>query len=159
LLGATGCSKSLQSPDGGRGVDTGTPADPAACGCVLDGYTLTMSWACFCKQFDCTHPVTPVSCGYGLREQLTTGCGLSEVSLQTVGGPERWVYDATGTLVGEQLGTDDGEFLCPTDPSMIGFSVRGGQFPDGCLSAVTCQCNADGGTCDPTDAGLSANLF
>jgi hypothetical protein len=151
LVGATGCSKALESPDGGGGLDTGTISDPAACGCVVSNYTLTMSWDCFCRQFNCS-PGMP-SCGYGPRGQITTGCGLSELSVETIGGPERWVYDATGTLVGEQLGTDDGQFACPTAPELIGYSVRAGQFPDSCDSAVSCQCNPDGGTCDPTDAG------
>ncbi|HLK88807.1 MAG TPA: hypothetical protein VKZ18_02875 [Polyangia bacterium] len=164
LAGAAGCSKSLDSPDGGGGggLDEGVPNDPAACGCQVSGTTLTMSWDCYCATFanGCTPAGTvAASCAYGTR-QITRGCGLTEVSIDTVGGPERWVYDdATGMLVGEQVGTDDGQFACPTAPSVVGFSVRAGQFPDGCLSAVTCQCNADGGGCDPTDGGPSATPF
>jgi hypothetical protein len=153
LIGATGCGKSLETPDGGG--DPGAPNDPAACGCVVDGYALTMSWDCFCKQYDCTGSNVPKGCGFGTYSQITTGCGLQELSIETIGGPERWVYDSSGNLVGEQLGTDAGQFSCPTAPNLVGFSVRAGQFPDGCLSAVTCQCNADAGTCDATDAGLS----
>ncbi len=85
---------------------------------------------------------------------------MTEISVETVGGLERWSYDdATGALVGVQLGTDDGQFACPSAPTLVGFSVRAGQFPDGCLSAVTCQCNPDGGGCDATDAGLGPNLL
>jgi hypothetical protein len=154
LVGAMGCSKSLESADGS--LDHGTISDPAACGCQIVGYSLTMSWDCFCKNYDCSGD-QPQSCSS--REQWTKGCGLSERSIETLGGPSRWVYDANGNLVGEQFGTDDGQFSCPTDPTMIGYSVRAGQFPDSCDGAVTCQCSADGGSCDPTDAGLSPNLF
>jgi hypothetical protein len=152
LVGAVGCSKQLESAD--AGVDHGTISDPAACGCQVIDYVLIMSWDCFIKNNDrgvvpwssCTPP-----------GQWTKGCGLSEYSVETIGGPARWVYDASGKLVGEQFGSDDAQFGCPTDPTMIGFSVRAGQFADSCDSAVTCQCSADGGSCDPTDAGLSLN--
>jgi hypothetical protein len=154
LVGPVGCSKSLESAD--AGFDHGTISDPAACGCQIANYALTMSWECFCKKYNCSAQLVPSCSPHG---QWTRGCGLSEYSVQTIGGPSRSVYDETGNLVGEQFGTDDGQFSCPTDPTMIGYSVRAGQFPDSCESAVTCQCSADGGSCDPTDAGLSPNLF
>jgi hypothetical protein len=153
-VGAVGCSKSLESADGG--LDHGTVSDPAACGCQLNSQLLSMSWDCFCKQYDCGGDQLPYCSSRG---QWTKGCGLSEYSIETVGGPMRWVYDATDNLVGERLASDIPEFSCPTDPSMIGYSVQAGQFPDSCDSAVTCQCSADGGSCDPADAGLSPNLF
>jgi hypothetical protein len=150
LVGAAGCSsEALQSGDGGR--DRGIDADPAACGCRIEGYTLVMSWDCYCQQYGCSSTTVPTCWGYG---QVTNGCGLTEFSILTIGGPERWVYDQTGTLVGAQIGTDAGYYSCPTDPSLQSSSVRAGQFPDTCDSALTCQCNPDGGSCDPTDAGL-----
>jgi hypothetical protein len=154
LVGAMGCSKSLESADGG--LDHGSISDPAACGCSVSNYVLAMSWDCFCKHYDCSGSQRQ-NCSS--RGQWTKGCGLSESSIQTPGGPYRSVYDANGNLVGQEFGTDDGQFLCPTDSTMIGYRVRAGQFPDSCDSAVTCQCSADGGSCDPTDAGLSLNLF
>src|SRR6185312_9927826 len=90
-------------------------------------------WSCFCAKHDCS-PQYEIPCTGSA--QLTTGCGLRQITVQTIGGPERWVYDQSGTLVGEQLGTDDSEFLCPTDPSMIGFVLRAGQFPDSCDSQL-----------------------
>ena len=155
LVGALGCSRSLESADGG--IDRAI-SDPAACGCSVSNYALTMSWDCFCKQYDCSATQPPSSCASS-GGQWTKGCGLSEYSVQTPGGPYRSVYDANGSLVGREFGTDDGQFSCPTDPTMIGYRVRAGQFPDSCAGAVTCQCNADGGSCDPTDAGLSLGLF
>ena len=153
FIGAAGCSKSLESAD--AAVDHGIVANPAACGCQIVGYNLTMSWDCFCKQYNCTgQPPVPACSGRG---QWTSGCGLQEFSIETIGGPSRMAYDSSGTLVGEEFGTDDGQFSCPTDPSMIGYSVRAGQFADMCYDAVTCACSADGGSCDPTDAGLSLN--
>ena len=146
LLGVAGCSsESLRAGNDG-GVDQAIVGDPAACGCQLDGYTLTISWSCFCAKHDCA-PQYNVPCTGSA--QLTTGCGLRQITVQTIGGPERWVYDQSGTLVGEQLGTDDSEFLCPTDPSMIGFVLRAGQFPDSCDSALTTACTADAGTINP----------
>jgi hypothetical protein len=151
LVGAAGCSsESLQSKDAGR--DRGLDADPAACGCAVVGYTLTMSWDCYCQQYNCSTTTIPSCWGSG---QWTKGCGLSEFSIETIGGPERWVFDSSGALVGAQQGTDAGSFSCPTDPSLQGYSVRAGQFPDTCDSAVTCQCSPDGGACEPTDAGLT----
>jgi hypothetical protein len=154
LIGAVGCSRSLESAD--SGVDHGTISDPAACGCQIVDYGLVMSWDCFSKNND--RGVVPLSsCSPG--GQWTKGCGLSEYSIETIGGPMRWVFDANAKLVGEQYGSDDATFSCPTDPTMSGFFVRAGLFADSCDSAVTCQCSADGGSCDPTDAGLSANVL
>ena len=154
LVGAAGCSKSLESADGS--VDHGTISDPAACGCQVVDYGLIMSWDCYCKHHDCGGR-QPVFCPPG--GQWTKGCGLSEYSVQTIGGPSRTVYDANGNLVGAQYGSDDATFSCPTDPTMSGFFVRAGQFADTCDDAVTCQCSTDGGSCDPTDAGLSLNVL
>jgi hypothetical protein len=131
-------------------VDAGAANDPAACGCQVTDGILTMSWACYCQQYSCTQP-EPHCGAYG---QWTRGCGLDEYAVLTIGGPERWVYDPSGHLVGAQQSTDAGYFRCPTDPSMTGSSVRAGQFADTCDSRTVCQCSADGGSCDPTDAGL-----
>jgi hypothetical protein len=152
VLAAVGCSRSLEAPDGG-GIagDTGVASDPAACNCKLDGYTLTMSWDCFCKAFDCTKKSAMCE-GGGLQEQWIKGCGLSQYSIETVGGPFRWVYDGSGNLVGEQASSDVSEYHCPSAPEIASTTVRAGQFPDACNSSTVCACSPDGGSCDPTDA-------
>jgi hypothetical protein len=145
-------------PDSVTVTDGGAPDqvvnDPASCGCQKVGDGLTMSWACFCNRYDCAAQQMPTCIP---NAQWRRSCGLAELSIETIGGPESWVYDANGTLVGEQIGSDVNEFSCPTDPSMTGFGVTAGQFPGTCDggAVTTCQCSADGGSCDPTDAGLT----
>lgn len=146
LVGVGGCSSESLRAGSDGGVDHLVAADPAACGCQLDGATLTISWSCFCAQHDCAPQYNTPCTG---NAQLTTGCGLRQITVQTIGGPEQWVYDESGDLVGEQLGTDDSEFVCPTDPSMIGFVLRAGQFADTCDSAITTGCTVDAGTINP----------
>ncbi len=155
LPAIAGCSsESLARAEGG--APDRAVGDPAACGCQLEGYTLTISWSCFCASHDCA-PQYNVQCSPGVQQ--IEGCGLVAYTVETIGGPEMWVYDGSGTLVGEQLGTDDGEFVCPTDPGLIGFQLRAGKFPDTCDSATTCTCNPDGGGCEPPDAGHPINPF
>jgi hypothetical protein len=156
LIGGSGCSgESLVSPDGGKqtsppdgSVADVSPGDPAACGCHADGYTLTISWDCYCKQYDCT-VIQPFAdqCS-GSSTLWTHGCGFYELSVQTVGGLERWVYTNAGQLIGAQLGTDDGIFTCPTDPSLQGFVLRAGQFPlQNCEAETPCPCVDGGASC------------
>jgi hypothetical protein len=168
LLGVPACSnQSLVAGDGGHkpagpdGSVTGIGAsDPAACGCQVAGNTLTISMACYCAQYDCTQSPWTLSCSdvsYGI------GCGILEVSAQTIGGLEKWVYNDERSLIGVQLATD-GSFACPTDPSRQGSLLRAGEFPlddgglsvDSCASVTSCPC-VDGkiGSCPGVDAGTS----
>ena len=127
LAVSPGCaSDALRPPNDGSppttvNDDGGAPDrvvhDPAACECQKVGYGLTMSWACFCNRFGCTAQQLS---GCSRNAQWTRGCGLTEFSIETIGGPESWVYDANGTLVGERIGSDVGEFSCPSDPSLPG---------------------------------------
>lgn len=151
---ATDSLKSTSTPatDGGPGPDHPTVADPAACGCSVSGYTLTVSWSCFCQDHDCT---TPRQAACPLLGQWTSGCDHQKYSISTIGGIESWVYDDTGQLVGEQLGTDDGIFACPTDPSLQGFILRSGYLLEDCQTTATTAYSPDAGTCVPTDAGLT----
>ena len=169
LLGVSACSnQSLVAGDGGPktagpdGSVTGIGAsDPAACGCQVAGDTLTISMACYCAHYDCTQSPWTLSCSdvtYGV------GCGILQVSLQTVGGLEEWVYNDERSLIGVQLANDEGVFTCPTDPSLQGYVLRAGGFPlddgglsiDSCTSVTICPC-VDGkiGSCPAFDAGTS----
>ena len=155
MVGVGGCSsESLKSGDGGADHPV---ADPAACGCQSDGTTLTISFDCFCAHHDCTQPY-PADCslgsGLGTPEVVTTGCGLVEYSIETIGGPSRSVFDQSGHLVGIQGRTDTGPLTCPTDPSVQGYILRSGQFADTRPSATTCVCGGDGGACVQSDAGF-----
>lgn len=150
LLAIAGCSsESLRSGTDGALPDA-TESDPAACGCQVTDYVLTMSLACYCQRYDCAQP-EPSCAIYSLGR----GCGLTEYSEDTISGPEDWVYDQSGHLVGVQLSSDDSGWVCPTDPSMFASAVRAGQFPDSCQSFVACRCNGDGGTsCASPDAAV-----
>ncbi len=173
LVGVSACSsQSLVASDGGKkdpgpdGSVTGIGAsDPAACGCQVDGNTLTISMSCYCKQYDCTQSPSSLACSdvsYGI------GCGILEVSLPTVGGLEKWVYNDERSLIGVQLATDEGVFTCPTDPSLKGSVLQAGGFPlddggvsgglsiESCTSVTICPC-VDGkiGSCPAVDAGTS----
>lgn len=108
-----------------------------------------MSWDCFCRAFGCPAARFGPTCS----GQAIQGCGLSQYSILTVGGPYRWVYDGNGALVGEQISSDTGDYQCPSAPELGAHTVRAGQFPDTCNSSTVCQCSPDGGSCDPTDAG------
>jgi hypothetical protein len=149
-------------PKGDGGVPTTTtgndggaadhpPADPAACGCQVSDFTLTISWDCFCKQYNCTGMMDPACPVTG---QWTRGCSHQKYSIETIGGVDSRVYDDTGQLVGAQLGTDDGIFSCPTDPSMQGFILKAGYLLEDCEAISITGYNVDAGVCEPTDAGL-----
>jgi hypothetical protein len=136
LVGVAGCSsKSLVAQDGGNktpapdGSFTGGDAsDPAACGCQVDDQSvLTISWECYCKQYDCTRPLPPSGADCSADDFIwMSGCGFRGLSILTVGGPEAWVYTDAGQLIGAQLGSDTGEFTCPTAPSLHGYALRAG---------------------------------
>jgi hypothetical protein len=141
FAGLAGChSDSLVPPlpastDGA--VDR-TVFDAAACGCeVVDG-KLTISWDCYVATYGGQQALVPY-CN-GTAGEWTIGCGLEVYAISTVGGPEAWVYDQNGSLVGILLGTDDGYFSCPSDPSLQGFALQAGVAPNGCEAAYTCPC-------------------
>ena len=158
LVGVAGCKgDSLAARDGGNK----TPGpDATDCGCQISDHTLTISMACYCAQYDCTQSLWSLSCtdvSYGV------GCGIVEVSAQTIGGLEKWVYNDERTLIGVQLATDDGVFTCPTDPSLQGYVLRAGSFPledggvwfNGCTSITSCPCVDGTQSCPQVDAGSS----
>ena len=152
FLALAGCSsESLKSGDGG--LDHAAGGDPAACGCQLAADALTISWACYCQQYDCANQPER-SCGSSGYGQWTRGCGLDEYSFMTVGGPERHVYDQSGQLVGAQTSSDTTPFSCPTDSNLVSSSLRAGQFADTCDGAVTCVCDGDAGSCGTPEAGV-----
>ena len=165
LAAGSGCSgQPLGSGDGGKKTSTPDgsvadigPGDPAACGCHVDGYTLTISWECYCKQYDCASFRPPVVYCSTPEAHWEQGCGYRELSIQTVGGPEAWVYTEAGQLIGAQLATDDGIFSCPTDPGLQGFVVRAGKFPlETCEAQTPCPCVDGGASCRtplPPDGG------
>jgi hypothetical protein len=156
LIADSGCSgESLVSPDGGKktsppdgSVADVIPGDPAACGCHVDSGTLTISWECYCKQYDCTVPQPFADRCSGSSTLWTHGCGFYELSVQTIGGLERWVYTNAGQLIGAQLGTDTADFTCPTDRSLHGYVLRAGQFPlQNCEAQAPCPCVDGGASC------------
>jgi hypothetical protein len=156
MLGLTtfaGCASESLKPSRDGGAPDQVIHDPAACGCQVSGYTLTISWDCFCQHYQCTNtPQASCTAGFG---QWTQGCNYQMYSISTIGGIERWAYDDTGQLVGAQLGSDTGAFSCPTDPSVQGNALKAGYLLEDCEAAVTTQYDPDTGTCLPTDAGLT----
>jgi hypothetical protein len=160
-VGVSGCSdKSLVAgngdsktppPDGSAIVMGIGAADPSACGCQVDGYTLTISWDCFCAQHDCTQPAATISCT-GIGGVWSYGCGFQEYSVSMYNALS--VYTDAGQLIGVQLATDDGLFTCPGDPSLQGYVLRAGKFPlDTCEAQTACPC-LDGGVSCPTTPAL-----
>ena len=81
-------------------------------------------------------------------------CGLTTVTLSTIGGPDIWVYDAAGTLVGKQMSSDSSWYTCPSDSDVRALQVRAGRFPEpGCMG-TPCACTDGGGMCTAPDAGV-----
>jgi hypothetical protein len=147
--GGAGGSGGATSVDASRDEP---PRDTADCGCVVDRFTLIVSWDCYCAMsttgcnnfdFGCQNP------------QAYPGCGLSTQTINTVGGPWIQVRDSSGTLVGAQTSSDTGEYVCPSDPTLKGFTLRAGRFPDATCEAVTCACVDGGASCPPPDAGAT----
>nr|UXE44248.1 hypothetical protein Hi04_10k_c1556_00004 [uncultured bacterium] len=134
-----GCgSQSLTPHDAGSDHPVTTVA--TGCMCQADSQTLTVSWDCFCLQHACNEIETVTNCSNTLGI-WTHGCGFDEYTVDTAGGPEIWVYDQTGKLVGEQLATDDSVFVCPDNQGIQRFLLRAGQFrPETCNGVTTCNC-------------------
>ena len=133
-----GCgSKSLTAADAG-GADH--PVSASSCMCQADSQTLTISWDCFCQLYSCNEIETISNCANTIGV-WTRGCGFDEYTVNTAGGPEIWVYDHTGKMVGAQLATDDSVFVCPDNQGTQRFMLRAGQFrPDTCNGVFSCNC-------------------
>jgi hypothetical protein len=144
LLVVAGCSSKSSSPDGG--VDHPV----SACQCSADTQTLTLDWDCYCAMHDCTATAQQLGCQTSTGT-WTHGCNLDEYSVDTAGGPEMWVFDQTGKLVGVQIASDTSPYVCPTNSGLQRFQLRAGQLrPDTCNGVTSCSC-ADAGTgpCQP----------
>ena len=148
-----GCGGKSLAP-GDAGAD-----QPAAAGCMCqaDSQTLTVSWDCFCQEHPCgIEQIAPCSATPGV---WTSGCGFDQYAEDTPGGPEIWVYDHTGKLVGAQLATDDSVFVCPENQAIQRFLLRAGQFrPGGCASVTTCNCADVDGSAQASCAGRDGGL-
>jgi hypothetical protein len=117
--------------------------------CQQDSQTLTISRDCYCQAHDCNQIETISDCSQ-TSGVWTHGCGFDQYTVDIGGGPETWVHDQTGKLVGAQLGSDDSVFVCPDNQGIQRFQLGAGQFrPDTCNNTITWDC-AD------TDASTSA---
>jgi hypothetical protein len=138
----------------GPGPDGGSDG-PVACGCQLEGdagavQTLTMSWDCYCGTFACPSASSFAVCSPG---HFFTACGLEVFTTDTPGGPERWVFDASGAMVGVELASDSSDYTCPSDPRVRSLRLRAGHFPDPSCPMVECPCVDGGAACGPEDGG------
>ena len=159
-LGALGCSRGLApAADGGDGA---AEHDPAACGCRIDDDgALVMSWDCYCASSGCASSGCRGGPSY-------LACGLTVAVQQGAAGPDLYVSDASGKLVGIQHTADIGFFSCPSDPSLRAGRMRAGQFPDPSCDKVSCSCPlgaqqclvaGDGGTSDGCDCRVEAGVM
>lgn len=162
LLGCGSTSFSTAS-DGGQDRSSAdrpadaVPTDAAACQCELDndggiGFGgLRISWACYGATYG--GGTRGNFCGIGT---WTSACGLDVHAAGSFGGPEKWAYDSSGTLVGVQLSSEPSVFVCPSDPSNASLQssfLVSGQFPDASCPTIPCSCGDGGLTCPPPDAG------
>jgi len=149
-LGLSGCGNESLAGGGKKlpdGSVAGIDADPAACGCQVDGYTLTISWDCYCATHDCTRPPAATSCSE-VAGTWAEGCGFQALSVETIGGLEEWVYTNAGQLIGVQLASDVGTFTCPTDARLQGYLLRAGKLAlDTCEGQTPCPCLDGGVSC------------
>jgi hypothetical protein len=136
------------APDGDRDAS----GDAAACDCRVDGFTLTMSWACFCTKFGCSD--REPACAS--NRTAYPGCGLTADNFNTFAGPSISVWDDSGALVGRQYASDTSYYQCPSDPTLQAGRVRGGRFPDATCGEVACICSGGTTTCGTPDAGTDA---
>jgi hypothetical protein len=163
--GAQGGSGGSAGIMGGGGAG-GQTVDAADCQCHLgaDGgaQVLTISWDCFCATYGCApaNSCADVS-GFAVQRTAYPSCKLTAYSIDPAGGPEIWVYDASGAEVGAQLSSDDSTFYCPSDHTLSAFRLRAGTFPDSTCQGSTCGCTAGAGggaggasACSPADAAI-----
>ena len=138
-LTAAGCGSKSLAPTADGAVDHPL-GDAAGCMCQADTQTLTISWDCFCQKYDCNQIEEISNCSQTIGV-WTRGCGFDEYTVDTAGGPETWVYDQTGKLVGAQVASDTSPYACPGNLGIQRFQLRAGQFrPDTCNSRITCNC-------------------
>ena len=162
VVGCSGASNP-PGPDGGSGghgggvVDSGPdlppdgPADAAACDCHVENYTLTMSWACFCAKFGCADPL-PACNSHRRTPRMRPGRRGFQRPLRTI--PLRVGRKRRARRSRIWFGTSP--YQCPSDPSIQGFSVRAGRFPDATCAEVACTCNGTAMSCPIPDAGVDA---
>ncbi len=165
--GGTNGAAGFARPFGGAAghspsVDASTitpPQDAGACQCVIgaDG-VLRMSWDCFSTNYENGAPMSGW-CGNGGPGGWVSSCGLEIFKLNrddpTIPDDE-WVYDATGTTVGQQIAELDPVFVCPSDPNLRAAVVAGGQFPPSGCAVTDCTCGDAGAvTCPVPDGGGS----
>jgi hypothetical protein len=141
-------------------VDASTttpPQDAGACQCVIgaDG-VLRMSWDCFSTNYGSGAPMSQWCGGPG---GWVSSCGFEIFKLNrddpTI-PDDQWVYDATGTTVGQQIAELDPVFVCPSDPSLRAAVVAGGQFPPSGCAVTDCTCGDAGAVdCPVPDAGAA----
>jgi len=159
LMGA--CSATNEGPDAGRdsGVDdsgvedsgvrdAGQPvclrdpvapdSDGGACNCALDDAgVLTMSWECFCNNFDCGGAPT---CTGDKYIDGYSACGLRiSRRYQPVADDEAVFQD--GVLTGKTLFWRGSAFICPDDSSLKGTTVTAGRFPCASCTYRMCHCS------------------
>lgn len=135
---------------GGDGSADASRSDAASCGCTTDGAVLHMSWACFCRSYDCSLKANTTTCGPLLS--WTSACGFRVRSWNTSDGRNTQVFDATGALVGVRL---NGAYSCsgPVDGGAT-VLVQAGELPADSCQATPCDCNLDGTiSCGTADGG------
>jgi hypothetical protein len=151
---------------GGSPVDASTttpPDDAGACQCLIgtDG-VLRMSWDCFSTNYQNGAPMSGW-CGGSGPGGWVSSCGLDIFKLNRDNPAipdDEWVYDATGTTVGQQIAETIPVFVCPSDPSLKAAVVAGGQFPPAGCAVENCTCGDAGAVnCPMPDAGATINPF
>ena len=122
--------------------------------CRVEEGVLTMSWSSFCEQGYCAYTAPRCTGPAGGAERISyPACGLTTVTQYTIGGPDVWVYDAAGTLVGKQMSSDSTYYVCPSDSDIKATRVRAGRFPEPSCVGMPCACDDGVGMCTAPDAG------
>jgi hypothetical protein len=149
VVSLLGCKDSASSS--ADGPLSGDASDaPAACDCRVEASdaglgdrVLTMSWSCYCASGYAD------GCKRTLEEQCATGtrgrvdypsCGLTVLQISGAFGPYEDVYDQDGKLVGAMASSDSNSYVCPNDPTLSGFVLRAGRFPEASCAPVPTTC-------------------
>lgn len=132
------------------------PTDGPGCGCRIEGQggneVLVMSWGCFCENYDCGFEAH--MCESAPRTSHPA-CGMTVATFAGIGGPDKWVYDQSGTLVGRQMSADSNWFTCPGDPDVKALQLRAGKFPEPSCLGVACGCTNGAAECASPDGGAT----